>query len=247
MHLLIVDAMNLIRRIYAAAADTELPLEATRSRCFSAIARNAEYAKATHVAMVFEQKCQTWRHDLWPDYKLGRPPMPEALQHDLADMQRMIDAYLEFARGQGREMPVRVDMVAMLERLAESSRREGKPVHVAGDPDISLILRPVAIERCFANLIGNAVKYAPEVWVAVERGAEAISIDIDDNGPGVPPELREDVFKPFFRGEQSRNVKTGGVGLGMPIAQDIIHAHGGEIFLCDSPKGGLRVSVILPV
>ncbi|MCD8520986.1 MAG: flap endonuclease Xni [Saccharospirillaceae bacterium] len=88
MHLLIVDAMNLIRRIYAAAADTELPLEATRSRCLSAIARNAEYAKASHVALVFEQKCQTWRHELWPDYKLGRPPMPEALQHDLADMQR---------------------------------------------------------------------------------------------------------------------------------------------------------------
>lgn len=184
--------------------------------------------------------------------KLQASMMPEGkdrddMLSDLADMQRMIDAYLDFARGQGREMPVRVDVTALLERLADTAARDGKPVHVAGDADISLILRPVAMERCFANLIGNAVKYAPEVWITVARGEEAVSIDIEDNGAGVSPEMREDVFKPFFRGDQSRNTKTGGVGLGLPIAQDIIHAHGGEIFLSDSPKGGLRVSVILPV
>ncbi|QQD21570.1 flap endonuclease Xni [Venatoribacter cucullus] len=88
MKLLIVDAMNLIRRIYAAAEDAELPLEATRSRCLAAIARNAEQGQATHVAMVFEQKCITWRHQLWPDYKLGRPPMPQPLQDDLEALQR---------------------------------------------------------------------------------------------------------------------------------------------------------------
>ena len=88
MKLLIVDAMNLIRRIYAAAEDAELPLEATRSRCLAAIARNAEQSQATHVAMVFEQKCITWRHQLWPDYKLGRPPMPQPLQDDLEALQR---------------------------------------------------------------------------------------------------------------------------------------------------------------
>lgn len=88
MHLLIVDAMNLIRRIYAAAADSEMPLEATRSRCLAAIARNAQQGAATHVVMVFEEKCHTWRHALWPDYKAGRPPMPEALQQDLPELQR---------------------------------------------------------------------------------------------------------------------------------------------------------------
>jgi two-component system osmolarity sensor histidine kinase EnvZ len=136
---------------------------------------------------------------------------------------------------------------ALLERLAEAARRQGKPVSVAGDSDVSLMLRPVAIERCFANLIGNAVKYAPEIWISLEKGEQSVSIEIDDNGAGIALESREDVFKPFFRGDQSRNAKTGGVGLGLPIAQDIIHAHGGEIFLSDSPKGGLRVSVILPV
>ncbi len=171
----------------------------------------------------------------------------EDMLSDLADMQRMIDAYLDFARGQGRETPVRVDVRGLLERLAEAARRQGKPVSVAGDSDVSLMLRPVAIERCFANLIGNAVKYAPEIWISIEKGEQSVSIEIDDNGTGVAVDLREDVFKPFFRGEHSRNTKTGGVGLGLPIAQDIIHAHGGEIFLSDSPKGGLRASVILPL
>lgn len=88
MHLLIVDAMNLIRRIYAAAMDTELPLEATRSRSLAALSRTLEQIHATHVVMVFEEKCITWRHELWPDYKLGRAPMPEELQKDLPELQR---------------------------------------------------------------------------------------------------------------------------------------------------------------
>lgn len=88
MKLLIVDAMNLIRRIYAAAPDNELQIEATQSRCLSAIVRNAEQLQASHVVMVFEQKCQTWRHEMWPDYKLGRPPMPEALHRQLESVTR---------------------------------------------------------------------------------------------------------------------------------------------------------------
>ena len=83
MKLLIVDAMNLIRRIYAAAPEGDLQIEATQARCMTAIARNAEQFQATHVVMVFEQKCQTWRHQMWPDYKLNRPPMPEALAQQL--------------------------------------------------------------------------------------------------------------------------------------------------------------------
>lgn len=87
MQLLIIDAMNLIRRIYAAAENTELPLEATRSRCLTAISRNIEQLQSTHVVMVFEQSGGTWRHQTWPDYKLGRPPMPEPLQQDLPLMK----------------------------------------------------------------------------------------------------------------------------------------------------------------
>ena len=88
MQLLIIDAMNLIRRIYAAAEESELALEATRSHCLSVIGRNAEQCRATHIAMVFEQKCVTWRHEIWPDYKLGRPPMPQALEQGLEETRR---------------------------------------------------------------------------------------------------------------------------------------------------------------
>lgn len=88
MKLLIVDAMNLIRRMYAAAQGNEMALEATQSRCLSVIGRNAEQIGATHLAMVFEQKCVTWRHDIWPEYKAGRPPMPEELEQGLDDMRR---------------------------------------------------------------------------------------------------------------------------------------------------------------
>jgi protein Xni len=89
MKLLLVDAMNLIRRIYAAAPEGELQIEATQNRCLAAITRNAEQFQASHVAMVFEQKCQTWRHTLWPDYKLNRPPMPQML----ADHLEAVTAY----------------------------------------------------------------------------------------------------------------------------------------------------------
>ncbi|MAD43929.1 MAG: flap endonuclease Xni [Oceanospirillaceae bacterium] len=88
MQLLIIDAMNLIRRIYAAAQESELALDATRSHCLSVIGRNAEQLNATHVAVVFEQKCTTWRHEVWPDYKLGRPPMPQELEQGLDDIRR---------------------------------------------------------------------------------------------------------------------------------------------------------------
>ena len=169
------------------------------------------------------------------------------LKADIAEMERMINAYLEFARGEGGELPERTDLADMIERVAATARRNGADIDVVTKDDLSLMLRPVAFERCLANLIGNAVKYAKYVSVRAGRLEDQIEIVIDDDGPGVPPELREDVFKPFFRGEASRNKKTGGVGLGLPIAQDIIFAHGGDIMLDNSPMGGLRVIVNLPV
>lgn len=90
MKLLIIDAMNLIRRMYAAAEGSELALEATQSRCLSVISRNAAQLDSTHVAVVFEQKCITWRHEVWPDYKKGRPPMPQELEQGLDSLRRYL-------------------------------------------------------------------------------------------------------------------------------------------------------------
>ncbi len=171
----------------------------------------------------------------------------EDLKKDLADMEKMIGAYLQFARGEGAEEVVRLDLRDVIGRAAEPFNRDVANVFVDIEDGISLSLRPVAFERCIGNLLGNAISYGGNAWVTARRVQENIEICIDDDGPGIPEDQYEDVFKPFFRGESSRNSKTGGVGLGLPIVQDIINAHGGRIWLDKSPKGGLRVVIDLPV
>lgn len=169
------------------------------------------------------------------------------LKSDLADMERMIEAYLQFARGEGGEEPVRTDLRPMVERCAALMNRDGEKVFVTIDEDLSYLLRPVAFERCLTNVLGNALKYGTHAWVSVARIGDMVEICIDDDGPGIAPQHYDDVFRPFYRGEASRNAKTGGVGLGLPIVQDIVLAHGGTVWLDKSPKGGLRVVIDLPV
>lgn len=177
-------------------------------------------------------------------------PDVDALKSDIADMETMIGAYLDFVRGDGEEQVEPVDVSVLLEMVVASDKtREDGAFHLDVAPGLVVPLRPVAGKRCLENLLGNARKYASSVWVTAARdeAGENLILTIDDDGPGIAPENREDVFKPFYRVESSRNLSTGGVGLGLPIAQDIIHAHGGEIFLEDSAHGGLRVRVTLPL
>jgi len=178
---------------------------------------------------------------------MGDTPDTKDLKTDIADMERMIEAYLQFARGEAGEEPVRTSLNDLIFRVAHGASREGEEVYFEAKQDVSLLLRPVAFERCLTNLVTNALKYGHHAWIDVRKVGEMIEITVDDDGPGIPETLYEDVFKPFYRGESSRNSKTGGVGLGLPIAQDIVLAHGGQIWLDKSPKGGLRVLVDLPV
>ena len=113
--------------------------------------------------------------------------------------------------------------------------------------DLVLPLRPNATRRCLANLLSNARRHGTRIWVRAERRGRGIDIVIDDDGPGIPATARDDVFKPFFRLDSSRNQATGGAGLGLTIARDVARSHGGDITLGDSPQGGLRVLVRLPV
>ncbi len=169
------------------------------------------------------------------------------LKSDLVDMERMMEAYLQFARGEGGETPVRTDLRPLIDRCAAVINRDGEKVQVNINEDLSYLLRPVAFERCLMNLLGNAVKYGNRAWISVARIGDNVEICVDDDGPGVPPQQYDEVFRPFYRGEASRNSKTGGVGLGLPIVQDIVLAHGGQVWLDKSPKGGLRVVIDLPV
>lgn len=169
----------------------------------------------------------------------------EGLRADVTEMETMIDAYLAFARGEGGETPQPTDLAQMLRDVVEGLPGS-QAVTLDVEGPIDLEMRPVAMRRCLDNLIGNALRYGKLVRVGVSWRQRVATITIDDDGPGIPPESREEVFRPFFRLDPSRNAATGGVGLGLSIARDIAHGHGGEIDLQDSPMGGLRVALTLP-
>jgi len=178
----------------------------------------------------------------------------EALQRDVEEMERMVSGYLDFARGEEGERIEEVDLGRMLDDLARiSAGRPGaghgaaRSIAVSHDPDLLLPLRAGAMRRCLENLVQNALRHGNRVAITARRNDAAIDISIDDDGPGIPEAQREAVFRPFFRLDRARNPDTGGVGLGLTIARDVVRSHGGEIHLETAPQGGLRVAIRLPV
>lgn len=172
-----------------------------------------------------------------------------ALRQDIEDMEAMVEGYLAFMRGEGDEASQNVDIVVLLERIAANAQRQGFNVQLSAPQTMMLEIRPNALERAITNLVENARKYAHRATLSAWRDEHNgwAAIVIDDDGPGIPPEKYEDVFKPFHRLESSRSRKTGGIGLGMAIAQDIVLSHGGRILLNRSELGGLRVIIHLPL
>ncbi len=171
----------------------------------------------------------------------------EDLKKDIADMERMLEAYLAFARGEVDEAPKTIDIAAMLSDVVGLAKRNGTVIDLHTEGRLPALVRPNAIRRCLTNLVENAGRYAENVAVRAGLRGEAIEVTIDDDGPGVPEEMREEVFRPFFRLEDSRNPVTGGVGLGLTVARDLVRGHGGDIALASSPAGGLRAKLTLPV
>ena len=171
----------------------------------------------------------------------------EEIKEDIAEMEHMLEAYLAFARGEGDETPKNTDLSAMLSEVVGMARRKGAAVDLHTEGQIEVPVKPNAFKRCVTNLVENADRYADHVSVRAGQRGQAIEITIDDDGPGIPEEFREDAFKPFYRLEDSRNPETGGVGLGLSIARDVIRGHGGDIALGDSPAGGLRARLTLPL
>jgi two-component system osmolarity sensor histidine kinase EnvZ len=169
------------------------------------------------------------------------------LKRDVEEMERMVRGYLDFARGEDSEPAESIDMSDLLGEVASDARRKGKAVSIVVDQDLVAKIRPNAFKRCLTNLVENALRYGKTVKIAARRVADAVEIAIDDDGPGIPAERRDDVFRPFRRLDAARGPDTGGVGLGLTIARDVARAHGGDITLHDAPAGGLRALVRIPV
>jgi len=178
---------------------------------------------------------------------LGDGPEIDAIKKDIDEMAGMLEAYLAFARGDTGEQSAATDIALLLDELKLDSERHGDRTSVTfyGQPEVTV--RPAAFKRCLANLISNASRFASTVAITGHRDHRWLTVTVDDDGPGIPVAMREDVFKPFLRLDDARNQDEGGTGLGLAIARDIARSHGGDITLGDSPLGGLRASVRIPV
>ncbi len=178
---------------------------------------------------------------------LPESPETEGMARDIDEMSRMLEGYLAFARGDAGEAAIPTDVAALLEELRLDAERGGHPIISRFTGDANVTLRPDAFKRCLANLISNAARHGSTVEVTGETRSGLLVITVDDDGPGIAEEMREEVFKPFLRLDDARNQDEGGSGLGLAIARDIARSHGGDVLLSTSPLGGLRAMVRVPV
>jgi signal transduction histidine kinase len=181
------------------------------------------------------------RSELLADEKLK-----EKFVRDLQEMETMVGRSLEFAKGTDASEPAQpINVVALVESLQEDYREGGALVEVEGSAH-SFVGRPLAIKQCLRNLVDNAVKYGGRAKIILADADEALSIRIRDAGKGIPEEMLERVFDPFFRLEESRNRDTGGTGLGLSIARSVAEAHAGNVVLRNVVDGGLEAILTLP-
>ena len=177
----------------------------------------------------------------------NRLPQVTDMKQDVDDMERMISSYLDFVRGDGDEGYSYIDLGDLCERLLDQLVRQDHIGYLELKERIKLRVRPLLFERALNNIIQNAVKYGEHVWISAFIDDKKLQIQIEDDGPGVEEDFYNEIFKPFKRVDSSRNVDSGGVGLGLSISMDIIQGHGGNITLSKSQHGGLCVVVRLPL
>jgi two-component system osmolarity sensor histidine kinase EnvZ len=174
----------------------------------------------------------------------------EAMQGDIAEMERMLNEYLEFARGEGGGVAEPADLGTLAaEAVADVGRAHDAANRITlsiGEP-LTVAVKRNALKRCLVNLIDNALKYGGRAEVILRRMGRRVELVVDDDGPGIAEGLREEAFRPFHRLDEGRNLQTGGVGLGLAIARDIARNHGGDVRLDKSPLGGLRAIIRLPI
>lgn len=175
------------------------------------------------------------------------PEQQRKMLADLDEMEALVASTVSFAREEASAEPASVfDLTALLQSICDDMADAGHAVEFRSTGRLPYNGRPIALRRCFANMIDNAAKYGKRAEVDLFVEKDRITVRIDDAGPGIPAGERENVFKPFYRVERSRSRNTGGAGLGLTVAQTVVRTHGGEIELSNRAEGGLRALVILP-
>ena len=167
------------------------------------------------------------------------------MSKDIDEMDNMLSTYLQFAKSQIQEESVATNVNKIFEEIM--NEKNNKNLHLNFSNEIIFVARKNSLKRCFNNIIENGLNYATNVYVNITKTVSRINISIDDDGPGIPINQYKNVFKPFYRLDDSRNLNHSGVGLGMSIAEDIVRSHGGGIELNESEYKGLQVRISLPL
>jgi two-component system osmolarity sensor histidine kinase EnvZ len=185
--------------------------------------------------------------------KLALAMQPEgddinALRKDVLEMERMVEAYLDFARNDAAdEAPEPFRLSELISEIAENANRTGRDVSINVPAGIVIAARRSALKRAIGNLVNNGLRYADNVWIGGRRTDRHVEIVVEDDGPGIPEARQEDVFKPFIRLDEARNLNETGVGMGLTIVRDVARAHGGDVTLGRSERGGLKATMRLPL
>ena len=166
------------------------------------------------------------------------------MSKDIDEMERMLNDYLQFAKTQSKEETSSVDLSVLFNEIAQNLKN--KNLVIVKLEKVILKGRLSSLRRCFENVIQNGLTYGEKVYVSLNKSSNRVIVNIEDNGPGIAEDQHKNVFKPFFRLDESRSLNQSGVGLGLAIVEDIINSHGGNIQLGKSQYNGLQVKIFLP-
>ena len=176
---------------------------------------------------------------------LSQKNISAKMSKDIDEMENMLNSYLHFAKSQTPEESIAININKLFLQIIDE--KNNKNLHLDFSSEVVLVARKNALKRCFNNIIENGLYYATNVYVEITKSTSRINITIDDDGTGIPINQYKNVFKPFYRLDESRNLNHSGVGLGMSIAEDIVRSHGGNIELNESRYKGLQVRISLPL
>jgi two-component system, OmpR family, osmolarity sensor histidine kinase EnvZ len=174
-------------------------------------------------------------------------PELEAMRADVDEMQAMLEDYMAFAKGDAGEEIVRADVGEILNEVKSQAHGAKDIVIDVKEAPLVVPIKRHAFKRAIANLVNNAARFAEHVKVSAARQNGALTVEVEDDGPGIPENEREHVFRPFYRIDHARNQDSGSTGLGLAIARDIARIHGGDIALGQSHLGGLKAVLRVPV